>query len=242
VEEEIVLGWIDTDEELSGLGATQKKAVVNAVKKIAPVIKDRKEVLPEAVKRFNTRRDLLTKDQADLLVAGQTRVEAFHFYRNRQITVANSGVVQCIDRNEEPEVGITNFKGKKLDEGYSMLIHEIGIAFGNDAALTDPARIEYSSYGVTAVSIQNAEVTITLGGKKLLIGVPMRQFISWESGAAPTTLERNSIAVKLPIDSILWTSKAELEVDFKFPETVVVPAGNTFVSINLYGAGIGPSV
>lgn len=242
MEEQLFLGYVESDPELSGLGAVAKAKIVKAVAGVARKVADRKGVVPPALIRFSTRTDLLTKPERDSLNEKSSQSTVMHMYRNVQFTGAANGIVEMIDRNLDPARGVTNFKGELLPTGTKMLIDEIGIGYGTHATSVLPAEIEYTTFGLNYVGLQNAELNVSLGGVTLLADVPMKNFFCWETGAAPINIDHRGIVFKVPVDSILWDDKTALQVTIKFPGAVTAPAGvNTFLSLNLYGAGFQPN-
>lgn len=235
MEEQVILGHLNADEELAGLSATTKRKIAVKVAEI----NDRKAVVPQAVLRLNTRRDILSQKQRKSLEDGDSTGTYMHHYRAIKFTPATDGMVKMIDVSVNPAVGVTSFKDQTLDAGQVMLIDEVAFAFGFDTTITDPGQIEYSSYGTPYTFLQNMEVKIEIGNNLVLDKLPMREFLRWEPGAAPNNLTRNNVAVRMPVDSYLWSDSQALKITLLFPKAFTVPSGiNFFVRVDLYGAGL----
>ena len=241
------LGYLDpdNDQDLEGLSARQKVAIrKNQSKAVNTVL--RMQVAPKSVKQFISRQNLLPDAVKNQIAQGEMAIDYYDMYRATQITPGNT--IHLIDTNVNKLPGVTNFKDRLLPKGAHMLISSIMLEYGYDAggAINNAALIEYSPFGNIPIAIQNAVMHLRVGKHFIVEDLPLRNFFSWENGAAPTAINRADLAFEIQKDSILWNEEQELDITIEFAAGADVapytPAGDHYLRIHLIGAGVGIKV
>ena len=234
----------DNDSELQGLSAKQKAVVKERIAKAATTAL-RMDIAPKSVKQFISRQNQLPKAVQDKIAAGELGVEHYDMYRNIQVAPGANSITKLILENVDIDPGLTNFQGAKLPEDAHMLISAIQIGYGYDAggAINDPRLIEYSPFGNVPICFQNAVLHVRVGQTYIIENLPLRNFFSWESGSAPTAVDRAALVYENPKDNVIWNANTKIEVNIEFPAgstaAPYLPAGDHFLSIHLYGSGVG---
>lgn len=186
--------------------------------------------------KFLARVDELEPNEKKALEDSQRSWDFFSYFRRAQVT----GGDQIIwDNTNDQVTGVSNLDNNELPAGTNMLIEYVSMRYGYDPTGTVlvPTTIPFRNYGEFPALIQNAEVTITLGGRKIAERIPVVNFLSIGASASQSRIDIGDTSYDLRKDIAMWRSKDKIEVMFHMPAGTL-PSGNHFIELMAHGQGI----
>lgn len=198
------------------------------------VKKTRSAPLTRAQRFFNDQLHKVDAETRKLIQSKQMSYDDKDQYVRKLINTA--GGTELINTTTVKKVGVSSFDKNQLADQIYMVLEKLRLSYGTDAAIVDPANIEYSNKGQIPNALANGELVVSIDDKPVVELPAARFFNDGSTGVTSEATQGIYDAVELQCLKFI-TPVNSIRVDIRLAEGLTMGAGNHFLEFRFMGIG-----